>query len=101
MRILTLIHEFPPVGGGGGQGAEDITRLLASRGHELKVLTAQHGSLPAREQRHGFEIIRFRSGRRLPYKADIRALAVYILAWLWHGLSLLRRWRPDLLHVHF
>ena len=39
MRILVVIHEFPPVGGGGGHVARDICRGLAAKGHDIKVIT--------------------------------------------------------------
>ena len=40
MKILVLIHEFPPVGGGGGRAAQDICSGLVKKGHEITVLTA-------------------------------------------------------------
>ena len=40
MRILVLVHEYPPVGGGGGKVAEDISEGLVKRGHEVRVITA-------------------------------------------------------------
>ncbi len=43
MRILTLIHEYPPLGGGGGKACQDIAIELSSRGHELVVLTSHFG----------------------------------------------------------
>jgi hypothetical protein len=40
MRILVLIHEYPPIGGGGGRVAQDICHGLAARGHDVQVLSA-------------------------------------------------------------
>ncbi len=101
MRILVLIHEYPPVGGGGGKVAQDLCRGLAARGHEIRVLTAHLKGLPLREAEEGFEVIRLRSGRRLPYKAGLVAMAGYVLAATWAGWRLARAWRPDVIHVHF
>jgi len=53
MRILVLIHEFPPIGGGGGAVARDICLGLARRGHEIKILTAHGPGLPRREMLEG------------------------------------------------
>jgi glycosyltransferase involved in cell wall biosynthesis len=101
MRILVLIHEFPPVGGGGGRAAEDICRELAERGHEIKVLTARVKGLPREEGRDGFHVLRLHSARTQSYRAGFFAMAFYVLAGLWAGLRLIKRWRPDVIHVHF
>ncbi|GAB4525657.1 MAG: glycosyltransferase [Anaerolineales bacterium] len=101
MRILTVIYEFPPVGGGGGKVAEDICRKLAARGHEVGVLTAHWGDLPRDETRDGVRIWRIPSLRRLPYKGDMRAMLGYVLAAIPAGLHIIHRWQPDVLHTHF
>jgi L-malate glycosyltransferase len=101
MRILVLIHELPPIGGGGGQAAQDLCRGLAARGHEVLVLTAHLAGLPEHEIREGFEVIRLRSGRKQPFRAGLGAMAGYMLAAVWNGLRLAHVWRPDVIHVHF
>ncbi|HMD89965.1 MAG TPA: glycosyltransferase family 4 protein [Anaerolineaceae bacterium] len=101
MRILVLIHEYPPVGGGGGQVALDICRGMVERGHEVQVLTAGWGDLAHLENQAGVLVHRLSSGRTLPYKAGLTAMAGFVLASLWSGFGLIRRWKPDLIHVHF
>src|SRR5512147_1071899 len=101
MRILVLVHEFPPVGGGGGRVAEDLCSKLARRGHTVKVLTTHIKGLPYEEEREGFQVIRVGSMRRQPYRASFLSMAFYVLAGLWAGLRLIRRFRPDLIHGHF
>jgi len=101
MRILVLIHEFPPVGGGGGRAAEDICTTLARRGHELTVLTAHLRGLPREELRAGLRVVRLPSLRTQPYKAGLPAMAAFVLAGLGAGYRFVRRWRPDVIHVHF
>jgi glycosyltransferase involved in cell wall biosynthesis len=101
MRILVLIYEFPPVGGGGGQVAEDICNGLVKRGHEVKVLTAHYGELPRLETRGGVGVIRVPSARRYPYKAGLLPMMGYIIAGFLPTLRLVREWRPDVIHVHF
>ncbi len=101
MRILTVIYEFPPVGGGGGKVAEDICRKLAERGHEVGVLTAHWGDLPHEEERDGVRVWRISSLRRWPYKGDMRAMLGYVTAAVPAGLRIIRRWQPDVLHTHF
>jgi glycosyltransferase involved in cell wall biosynthesis len=101
MRILVLVHEFPPVGGGGGRVAEDLCGKLARRGHAVKVLTTHIKGLPYEEDRDGFQVTRVGSMRRQPFRASFLSMAFYVLAGLWAGLRLIRRFRPDLIHGHF
>jgi len=101
MRILVLIHEFPPVGGGGGRAAQDISQGLVKRGHEVTVLTAHLRGLPRQENVDGVRVIRIPSWRRQSYGADMGAMAAYVLIGLCAGYRLIRRWRPDAIHVHF
>jgi L-malate glycosyltransferase len=101
MRVLILNHEYPPVGGGGGQAAQDIARELSRRGHEITILTAHLKGLPRDEVVDNIRILRLRSLRKHPYQAGFLAMGVYILAAIGAGLHLIPRWHPDILHVHF
>lgn len=101
MRILVLIHEYPPVGGGGGRVAQDICEGLVEQGHEILILTAHCEDLPTKEQYDGIKIQRLKSWRRLPYKADIRAMAGYVWKSIWEGLKIIREWHPQVIHTHF
>ncbi len=101
MRILTLVHEYPPVGGGGGRVAQDVARGLAARGHEVRVFTAHHGDLPRRELDGGVEVLRLRSCRREAFRADLKAMGCYVTAAVLAGLRVVRRWKPGVIHAHF
>jgi glycosyltransferase involved in cell wall biosynthesis len=101
MRILVLTHEFPPVGGGGGRAAEDICKELSKRGHEIVVLTSHFKGLEYEETRDGIRIIRLRALRAEAYRASFLSMATYVLCGLWVALRFVRRWRPDVIHVHF
>jgi glycosyltransferase involved in cell wall biosynthesis len=101
MKILVLIHEFPPVGGGGGRVAQDICLGMVKRGHEITVLTAHLRELPKEEMIDGIRVMRLPSLRREAFRADLKAMASYVLSGLWAGLCLIKRWQPDLIHVHF
>ena len=101
MRILVLIHEYPPVGGGGGKVAEDICEGLVKRGHEIRVITAHLKGLRSFENRAGVEVIRLYSGRKFAYKATFAAMAWFIFSGFWRSLVEIGRWKPDIIHVHF
>ena len=101
MKILVLIHEFPPVGGGGGRAAQDICLGIVKRGHEITVLTAHLKGLPKEEIIDGIRVLRLTSLRQEAFRADLKAMAGYVLSGLWAGFRLIKRWQPDLIHVHF
>lgn len=101
MRILTLIHEFPPIGGGGGRAAYDICLELAARGHDVTVLTAHMAGLPLNEMQDGFRVVRIPSKRTEAFVASFQTMLAFDLAGLWAGLTLIWRSRPDIIHTHF
>ena len=101
MKILVLIHEFPPVGGGGGRAAQDICQGLVKRGHEITVLTAHLKGLPKEENVDRICVLRLPSLRREAFRASLAAMGGYVLSGLWSGYRLIKSWQPDVLHVHF
>ncbi|MDK1028587.1 MAG: glycosyltransferase family 4 protein [Anaerolineae bacterium] len=101
MKILVLIHEYPPVGGGGGSAAQDICLGLVERGHELTILTAHLKGLPKEEIVDRIRVLRLPSLRREAFRADFLAMAAYVLSGLQAGFRIIKRWQPDVIHVHF
>ncbi|NSW52447.1 MAG: glycosyltransferase family 4 protein [Anaerolineae bacterium] len=101
MKILTLTHEYPPIGGGGGQAAMDIARGLVSLGHEVKVITAHYGELSTRTVDGGVDVYRLHSLRKEAFRAGLPAMGAYVLASTLMGVKIARDWRPDVIHAHF
>ncbi len=101
MKILVVVHEYPPVGGGGGQVAKDICAGLAQRGHAVTLLTAHYNELPREEIQDGVRLVRLPSLRTEPYRAGFITMGAFVLAGLWHGRRLIREFQPDVIHAHF
>ena len=101
MRILTLNHEYPPIGGGGGKACQDIVGELVHRGHELVILTSNFKGLPKAESYPNFNLIRVPTARRKLYQAGFLSMGLYILQAVIKGLQIIKKWKPELIHVHF
>jgi glycosyltransferase involved in cell wall biosynthesis len=101
MRILTVIYEFPPIGGGGGRAAYDICKELVSRGNDVSVLTAHMHGLPFQTNEDGIHVTRISSLRKEPFRATFFTMLAYVLSGLWAGLRLINIHRPDIIHTHF
>ncbi len=62
MRICMLSWEYPPrIVGGIARHVEELSEALASKGHEVHVITADHPNTPEYEQRKGVHIHRVKS----------------------------------------
>lgn len=101
MKILVLSHEFPPIGGGGGQVVQDIAESLATRGHTIYLLTAHWRDLPHQEKNKNLTIERIPSLRKEPYRANFLAMSTFVWKSFWSGLRIIRNWQPDIIHAHF
>jgi len=101
MRILVVIYEYPPIGGGGGQAAKDICQGLVNRGHEVHVITSHINDLPRLETIHGVLVVRVPSARQVAFQAGILPMSGFVLAGTCAAFKHIRNWRPDLIHVHF
>ncbi len=101
MRILTVIYEFPPIGGGGGRAAYDICTELVARGHEVTVLTAHMEGLSRNENHEGISIIRIPSRRTEAFVASFEDHVVLRSCRTVGGSGADLALRPDVIHTHF
>lgn len=101
MRILVLVHEYPPVGGGGGKVAEDLCERLVQRGHEILVITSRLIGQTEQETRKGVKIHRVSCNRQYAYKATFISMVLYILNGYQEARKVIHSWKPDGIHVHF
>ncbi|MFH1445141.1 MAG: glycosyltransferase family 4 protein [Nanoarchaeota archaeon] len=75
MRILIINHEFPPLGGGGGNANYYIARELVKLGHEVDVVTSAFANLKS-ETIDGFRVHRIKTKR----KKETHATAIEMLS---------------------
>ena len=101
MKILVLSHEYPPIGGGGGQVVEDVCGLLAARGHSVHIISAHYGDLPKQEEKGNLTIERIPSCRTQSYRAGFLTMACFIFKSILRGLKVIREQQPNLIHAHF
>ncbi len=102
MNILVVNYEYPPVGGGGGVICRDICEEIASKGHEVTVLTSLFDGLLPFERVNGVEI------RRLPVLlrtrqnvASLPSMLSFVPLCIREGARLFRSRRFDVLNTHF
>jgi len=101
LKILTLNHEFPPVGGGAAPVAFELCRHLVRKGHHVDVVTMRYKDLPKFETVDGINIYRTPALRS---KADIcytHELATYFPGAICKVMRLIRQHRYDIIHCHF
>jgi L-malate glycosyltransferase len=101
MKILVIIYEFPPIGGGGGRAAYDICIELAKRGYEITVLTAHMQGLPKQEEIKGIHILRIPALRKEAFRASFVTMLAYVVCGFWAGLRHIKNNRPNMIHSHF
>ncbi len=101
MKVFVIVHEFPPIGGGGGRAAYDICKGLVERGHQVTVLTSRMNGLSAHDTISGVQVIRLFTFRREAYRASLASMFVYILVGIFAGYFVIRKLQPDVIHCHF
>jgi glycosyltransferase involved in cell wall biosynthesis len=101
MKILVISHEYPPIGGGGGQVVADVCTHLAARGHQVYVLTALFGDLARLEVQGNLTIERIPSCRTQAYRAGFATMGCFILKAIGSGSRVIREFHPDVIQAHF
>lgn len=101
MKILIVIYEYPPLGGGGSIEARDLAEELAKE-NEVTVLTTGFHNLPRKETRNGVNIYRVPVFGRMDLPtATTRSLVTFFPSALIFGLFLLPKLKPNVINAHF
>jgi glycosyltransferase involved in cell wall biosynthesis len=101
MRVLTIIHGFPPLRGGAEIAAYSVAKELVSLGAQVAVVTSNLQRFSEFERVDGVDVYRVASRKRLMraftpgelvsfYRQARKALADIVL-----------KFQPDVVHAHF
>lgn len=103
LHILVLCYEYPPIGGGGGVGAQQYAEAWSAKGHRVTVITGGAPGLPERETRGDVGVWRVSA---LGKRERATSTGFSMLGYLASGLRLLLRERRalrevDVINTHF
>src|SRR5918999_4434863 len=94
MKILLLCHEYPPLGGGGGVGAQQYAEAWSGQGHQVTVITSWQPGLKRQETLNGAHIVRVLTTRiKTRATFSFTSMFVYIVFALLHILCRAREYR--------
>jgi len=100
LRIATICREVPPVGGGAGAVALQLSREMVRAGHSVDLLTMAFNTDRSEEVIGGVRVHRVPSGRRHATHARVPEMAAFVC----RSQALLQRLhaeRPfDVVHAH-
>jgi len=103
MRIVVVNNFFPPRVGGSAHMAASLAQQYARAGHDVLVVTAEHGEAPRTEERDGYRIVRLPAAKmpKLGLSIDFDLSFVSLVPGNRRRLfRLLHEFQPDVLHLH-
>lgn len=108
MRILLLSASYHPNLGGLQTVTHNLAQHLVAQGHEVRVVTNRYPrSLPSRETSDGVPVERLLFLWPEPGYLHQRRVDLFLASWLYAPATLLRllylckKFRPDVVNVHF
>jgi glycosyltransferase involved in cell wall biosynthesis len=101
MRILFNTYELPPIGGGGGRAALQISRRLVRAGHDVSILSSRFGDLPETETVDGVAIHRITVRRARPDECTPYELLSFMRRSIPATMALAETFKPDVTCAFF
>jgi len=101
VNILTICHEYPPVGGGGATFCRALSEFFSSMGHRVDVVTSRMRGLPEYEQSNRVHIHRVPCIRRYRHYSTFPELCTQLWPSYRKATQLLRDRHYDVGHCHF
>lgn len=103
MRILLLCYEYPPIGGGGGIGAQQYAEAWAASGHPVTIVTSRCPELSPKETVNEVEVIRTLTiGRKDRATSSFLSMLCFNLTGLLYVLGRHRKFKAfDVINTHF
>lgn len=101
MRILIINSEYPPIGGGAGNASENLAKELVALHQDVTVMTVIFDNLPGDSIENDVRVIRIKSLRRRQDRSGPFEQVVFMAAGSFGVISLLRKWRPDVILAFF
>jgi glycosyltransferase involved in cell wall biosynthesis len=101
MRILIINSEYPPIGGGAGNASSNLAREFVGLHQNVTVLTVHFNNLLRESVEGDVRVIRVKSLRRRLDQSDALEQIAFMLIGSTGTLSLIRKWRPDVILAFF
>lgn len=101
LKILMFNHEFPPIGGGGGQVSYFLGKHFAAAGHEIHLITSQFRDCARREEVDGLQVHRVSALRKNPNVCAVHEMLTYAISSSFYGLKFAKKFKPDIVQVFF
>ncbi|RKU15019.1 hypothetical protein C6501_07315 [Candidatus Poribacteria bacterium] len=100
-KILMFNHEFPPIGGGGGQVSYFLGKHFAAAGHDVHLITSQFRDCAKTEEVAGIHVHRVRALRKNPNVCAVHEMLTYAVSSGIYGLKFAKKFKPDIVQVFF
>ena len=101
LKILMFNHEFPPIGGGGGQVSYFLGKHFAAAGHQIHLITSQYRDCARHEEVDGLQVHRVSALRKNPNVCAVHEMLTYAISSSLYGLKFAKEFKPDIVQVFF